>query len=138
MAHLLLQLGRWYIFNEERYVAIPTSCYIFNVFILAEYKVGSKVTNLQQAIWIILHSDVMWRVGWTLWSPRLTLVSETDCIRHLPGSWPVSLTILGTFTRSLQLRCHGNFHALDGSRWLIPHRCLVVRVCRIMVVSLVR
>jgi len=48
-----------------------------------------------------------------------------------------SLTILATSTRSLQLCCHGNFHALDGNRCL-PHRCLVVTICRIMVVSLVR
>jgi len=41
----------------ERYVAIPHLVTFLMFFILAEYKVGSKVTNLQQAIWIILHSD---------------------------------------------------------------------------------
>ena len=39
----------------------------------------------------------------TLWLPyRFTLVSETDCVRHLPGMQLAditSLTILGTFTR---------------------------------------
>jgi len=36
--------------------------------------------------------------------------------------WSTAI-ILGTYTRSLQLRCHGNLHALDGNRWL-PHRCI--------------
>ena len=31
----------------------------------------------------------------------LGYISETVCIRHLLGSWPRLLTILGTFTRSL-------------------------------------
>jgi len=70
--------------------------------------------------------------------PMITLVPDTDCIRHMPGNCSsTSLTTLGTSTRSVQLRCHGNFHALDGNRWL-PHRCLVVKICKIMVLSLVR
>jgi len=32
------------------------------------------------------------KTDWPLYShcgyPRFTLVSETDCVRHLPGSWP--------------------------------------------------
>jgi len=34
-----------------------------------------------------------------------------------------SLTILAKSTRSLQLCCHGNFHAVNGNRCL-PYRCL--------------
>ena len=68
------------------------------------------------------------QTDWSLNITVVTLVSETDCIRHLAQI--TSLTILGTFTQSLQLGCHGNFHALDGNR-CHPHSCLVVRICRI-------
>jgi len=65
------------------------------------------------------------KADWSLWPhcvyPKFTLVSETDCISQLAQI--TLLTILGTSTRSLQLHCHGNFHALDGNRCL-PHSCL--------------
>jgi len=59
----------------------------------------------------------------TLWLLyRLTLVSETDCVRHLPGSWPILphwQSWEHSQGHSLQLCCHGNSHALDGTcRWL--------------------
>ena len=76
----------------------------------------------------------------TLWLPyRFTLVSETDCVRHLPGSWPILPHWQSWEHSQGHYNCvvMGKFHALDGNKWH-PHRCLVVRVCRIMVVSLVR
>jgi len=64
----------------------------------------------------------------TLWLPyRFTLVSETDCVRQLSGSW----LILPHWQPWEHLQGHyncivmGKFHALaiDGNKWL-PHRCL--------------
>ena len=67
------------------------------------------------------------------------LVSETDCVRHLSGSWLILPHWQSWEHSQGHYNCivMGNFHALDGNKWL-PYRCLVVRVCRIMVVSLVR
>ena len=61
---------------------------------------------------------------------------QTNCIRHLPGSWSrfphwqswnIHKVIIGYTTVSSR-----KFSCPDGNMWL-PHRCLVVRVCRIPV-----
>ena len=73
--------------------------------------------------------------------PRFTLVSETDCIRHFLCSWPR----LSHWQSWEYPQGHYNCVVmeifmplpLDGNRWL-PHRCLVVKICRIMILSLVR
>ena len=70
----------------------------------------------------------------TLWLPyRLTLVSETDCVRYLPGGWPILphwQSWEHSQGHSLQLRCHGNFHALGcKSCKIIPLITTVSSVC---------
>jgi len=67
----------------------------------------------------------------TLWLPWVYF-SIRDGLLKSPArqlAQITTLTILWTSTRSPQLCCHGNFHALDGKRCL-PHSCLVKKVCQ--------
>jgi len=70
--------------------------------------------------------------------PRFTLVSETDCIRHLPESW-------SRFPRWQSWEhTQGHYNCIVMEIFMpwwqqvTPHRCLVVRICRTMVVIPVR